>query len=79
MSRQSRGLVVGYPEELRLRPANLALLNTLAEASGGLLNPAPDQTLLATNQTTPRPTPLWPCLVATAACLFVLDVALRRW
>ena len=79
ISQLSRGLVVGYPEELRLRPANTALLESIATGTGGVLNPEPEQVFVETNRTTPRPTPLWPCLIATAACLFVLDVAIRRW
>ena len=32
---QSRGLAVGYSDELRLKPTNEALLKSIAEVSGG--------------------------------------------
>ncbi|WP_171189927.1 VWA domain-containing protein, partial [Alienimonas chondri] len=43
VARQSRGVTVGYPEELRLRPTNEALLRSLAAAGGGTFDlPAAD-------------------------------------
>ncbi len=36
---QSRGLAVGYPEELRLRPTNTDLLKSVARVSGGVFDP----------------------------------------
>ncbi len=76
--RQSRGLSVGYSDELRLRPPNEALLKSVAEASGGRFQPTVDQIFEPTERTALRPTPLWPYLVALAAILLVLDVFLRR-
>ena len=35
LGRQTRGLAVGYPDELRLRPTNTELLRSIATASGG--------------------------------------------
>ncbi len=75
---QSRGLSVGYSDELRLRPANEALLKSIAEVSGGKYQIAPADVFAPTTRTATRPTPLWPWLVAAAALLLVLDVALRR-
>ncbi len=75
---QARGLHVGYPDELRLRPTNEALLQELARVSGGQYNPAPAELFSPSNRTATRPTPLWPYLIAAAALLFLLDVALRR-
>ncbi|MDR2706315.1 MAG: VWA domain-containing protein, partial [Planctomycetaceae bacterium] len=40
---QSRGVMVGYPEELRLKPTNNELLQRLAESTGGLFNPEPEE------------------------------------
>ena len=88
LHQQSRGLTVGYPEELRLRSTNKALLQELATATGGRFQPSVAE-LLAPQvasgsagdpplRTASRPVPLWPWLVALAAILFVLDVALRR-
>jgi hypothetical protein len=75
---QSRGLAVGYPDELRLKPANEELLTTLARVTGGLQALEPEQVFAETERTAARATPLWPWLVLAAASLFVLDVALRR-
>ncbi|HEX3655609.1 MAG TPA: VWA domain-containing protein [Pirellulales bacterium] len=78
ISRLARGLTIGYPDELRLRPTNDELLRSLARVSGGRYNPTPSEIFAATERTAARPTPLWPYLVLAAALLWVLDVALRR-
>jgi hypothetical protein len=78
LSHQSRGLAVGYPDELRLRPTNTGLLRALAEDSGGRFNPPAEAVFAASPRAARRATPLWPYLVAAAALLFVADVALRR-
>jgi uncharacterized membrane protein len=75
---QSRGLSVGYSDELRLKPTNESLLRSIAAASGGKYNIAAADCFAATSRTASRPTPLWPWLVTAAALLLVLDVALRR-
>jgi len=75
---QSRGLMVGYPDELRLRPTNDELLQTVARVSGGKYSPQPEQVFELTDKTADRATPLWPYLVAIASILLVFDVALRR-
>ena len=74
---QSRGMSVGYSDELRLKPTNETLLKSIAEASGGKYNIAAADVFAATGRTARRPTPLWPWLVTAAALLLVLDVALR--
>lgn len=76
--RQSRGLMVGYADELRLRPTNETLLKSLAEVSGGVYSPAPPDVFAETKRTAQRTTPLWPYLLTAAALLLVADVALRR-
>lgn len=78
LHRQSRGLMVGYSDELRIQPTNETLLQQIAGASGGLFNPAPAKVFHRPNVWTTRPTPLWPTLLTLAAVLLVLDVALRR-
>lgn len=75
---QARGLHVGYPDELRLRPTNETLLQELARVSGGQFNPAATELFPKSDRTAMRPTPLWPYLITLAALLFLLDVALRR-
>jgi hypothetical protein len=76
--RQSRGLAVSYPDELRLRPTNEELLQAIANVSGGQYDPQPETIFEPTDRTAARATPLWPYLVTAAALLFLLDVALRR-
>jgi hypothetical protein len=78
LNRQSRGLAVGYPDELRLRPTNEVLLQQLARTTGGAYQPAPEEVFAPSVQTAQRPEPLWPYLVLAAAILLVVDVALRR-
>lgn len=75
---QSRGISVGYSDELRLKPTNETLLKSIADASGGTYKLSSADTFAATGRTARRPTPLWPWLVTAATLLLVLDVALRR-
>jgi Ca-activated chloride channel homolog len=76
--RESRGLHVGYSEELRLRPTNEALLRSIASATGGKYEPTVSDLFGPTTRTALRPTPLWPYLVTAALLLLVADVFLRR-
>jgi hypothetical protein len=78
LSQQSRGLVVGYDDEFRLRPTNTELLEAIARVSGGVYDPAPEAVFADLGRTAPRATPLWPYLVMAAALIFLADVALRR-
>jgi uncharacterized membrane protein len=77
-TQQSRGLVVNYDDELRLRPTNESLLKAVAEASGGAYDPAPEAAFAPDERTASRAVPLWPWLVIAALVLFAADVALRR-
>lgn len=77
-TQQSRGLVVNYDEELRIRPANEKLLQTIAESSGGIYRPEPAAVFNPDDRTAAQALPLWPYLLIAAALLFVADVALRR-
>ncbi|MGP0066563.1 MAG: VWA domain-containing protein [Isosphaeraceae bacterium] len=78
VGRQTRGLAVGYPDELRLRPTNTDLLRSIASTTGGKYEPKPESVFDVPERTAPRAEPLWPYLATAAAFLFVLDVALRR-
>lgn len=82
--RQARGIVVGYPDELRLQPTNESRLRKIADVSGGGFDPQIAD-LLARNGQMARngqkarvPIPLWPYLLMAAAGLFLFDVAIRR-
>lgn len=76
--RQSRGIVVGYPDELRLQPPDEEKLQRIAELSGGRFNPTPEEIFHVTDEPTYKAEPLWPYLLMAALVIFLLDVALRR-
>jgi Mg-chelatase subunit ChlD len=76
--RQSRGMMVGYSDELRIRPTNEKLLREVASASGGQFAPSPYEIFKDDGRTAVRPTPLYSALLAAAACLLMFDVAMRR-
>ena len=77
--RQSRGLTVGYSDELRIRPTNESLLRSIAETSGGSFISDPAELAAQTeSESVSRPFPLWPWLVTASLILLALDVALRR-
>ncbi len=76
--RQSRGLVVGYPDELRLRPTDTETLKRIAEVSGGGFEPTPTQLMEKDDRTARQGVPLWPYLLMTALGLYIADVGLRR-
>ncbi|MCL2624749.1 MAG: VWA domain-containing protein, partial [Planctomycetaceae bacterium] len=64
---QSRGIMVGYPDELRLKPTNRDLLERVAASTGGLFDPNPEE-LFAFNcaggtRTAWKAKALWPHLV----------------
>lgn len=75
---QSRGLMVGYSDEMRIEPPNLALMRDLALTSGGEFDPDPLTLFADRNRTAVRSQPLWRWLMVWAAFLLVVDVALRR-
>ncbi|MHC4876992.1 MAG: FixH family protein [Planctomycetota bacterium] len=75
---QSRGLIVGYPDELRLKPTNEELLKSIAAAADGRFNPPATDVLENETEEASRATELWPWLLMAALILFVVDVALRR-
>ena len=77
-TQQTRGLVVNYDDELRLKPTDEKLLEAVAKASGGTFKPNPEQVFEPDERTASQAVPLWPYLLIAAALLFVADVALRR-
>jgi Ca-activated chloride channel family protein len=77
-TQQSRGLVINYDEELRLRPTDETMLTAIASASGGDFKPQPAAVFAPNDQTAAQAHPLWAYLLMAAGVLFLLDVALRR-
>ena len=76
---QTRGVVVGYADELRIRQTNTALLTSIAELSGGKFEPSADAIFdPLPAESAVSAAPAWSWLLALALLLFVLDVALRR-
>ncbi len=76
--RQSRGIMRGYSDELRIRPTNEELLRQVANASGGKFDASVSDIFAPTDLRATRPTPLWPWLLTVAASLLIIDIALRR-
>jgi Mg-chelatase subunit ChlD len=76
--RASRGISIGYPDELRLLPTADSTLRQIAEVSGGRFDPDPIAIAEPQEGTAREPFPLWPWLLMTAMGCFVVDVALRR-
>jgi uncharacterized membrane protein len=67
-----------YPDELRLRPADQALLRAVAEHTGGKFSPEPADVFAALGDHAIRPRTLWPWFAALALLCYLLDLAVRR-
>jgi Mg-chelatase subunit ChlD len=76
--RSSRGISVGYSDELRLLPTAHATLQRIAMLSEGRYDPMPEQIAESEGTTAREPLPLWPWLLMIAMSVFVADVAMRR-
>jgi hypothetical protein len=74
----TRSLFYSYPDEYRLLPANLPLLRTLSEQTGGSLAPDPQEIFRPRGDGSVRVTPLWPLFVGLAVPLFLIDILVRR-
>lgn len=73
-----RRLFYTYPDEYRLLPANLPLLRTLSEQTGGSLAPAEEEIFKPRGDGGLRGVPLWPHFAAAALLLFLIDILVRR-
>jgi Ca-activated chloride channel family protein len=67
-----------YPDELRLRPADQALLQAVAEQTGGKFAPEPADVFAALGDHAKRPRALWPWFAALALLCYLLDLSVRR-
>ena len=76
--RQTRSIVVGYPDELRLGPADENLMKKVAEVSGGKYCPTAKELFDRNDRVAQNVIPLWPSLLMGALCLFLFDVLVRR-
>ncbi|MEO9593480.1 VWA domain-containing protein, partial [Rhodopirellula bahusiensis] len=76
--RSSRGIAVGYHDELRLLPRGDELLRQIASVSRGRYD-APANSITEDDDRTARdPVPIWPWLLMAGLVLFIADVAFRR-
>ncbi|MGA2619431.1 MAG: VWA domain-containing protein [Thermoguttaceae bacterium] len=75
---QRRGVVVPFPDELRIRPTNTELLKTIAQASGAQYDPKPADVLAPSGKTVQYSQWLWPHLLIAAMILLLIDLALKR-
>ncbi len=76
--RQTRSIVVGYADELRLGPADENLMKKVAEVSGGRYCPTAKELFARNERVAQNVIPLWPALLIAALCLFLFDVLIRR-
>jgi hypothetical protein len=74
----SRRLYYAYPDEDRVRPANLAVLRALSEQTGGMLAPAEAEIFRPRGDGGVRRVALWPFCVGLALLAFLLDILVRR-
>ena len=73
-----RRTVCDYPEELRVRPTNVALLKQIAETTGGRYDPKPAEIFTPPTSGVPRTIAFWSYLLTAGIVLFFLDVVVRR-
>lgn len=76
--RQTRGLVVGYPDELRLGATDEGLLRQISQVTAGQYNPDPSELTDPKDRRVMRAQPVWPQLLVLAVMLLVMDVVFRR-
>ena len=76
--RQTRSIVVGYPDELRLGPPDESLMKKVAEVSGGKYCPSAKDLFVNKDRVAQNVIPLWPYLLMVALGIFLFDVLLRR-
>lgn len=76
--RISRGLTVGYSDELKLLPPGEAALQQISRASGGQYGIEANDVGTPDERTAREPVPLWPWLLMAALVVFIADVAFRR-
>jgi len=73
-----RGLLPGFADELRAGGDDAALLDAIAETSGGTANISAAEVFAAGEDYATSTLLLWPYLLAAALLVFLVDVALKR-
>ena len=74
----SHRLFYAYPDEYRLLPANLLLLRSLSEQTGGVFAPRVEEIFMPRGDTGFTTTALWPFFAGAALLFFLLDILVRR-
>jgi uncharacterized membrane protein/uncharacterized protein YegL len=74
----SRTLPFSFPDEHRLYPPDVELLENLANATGGRFDPPVERIFETGQNTVVRPVELWPYLAGLALLLYLVDLLLRR-
>ena len=75
---ERRGLVTGFADELRVRPANEQLLQAIASQSGGRYRPQAAEIFAPSSRTVARTEELWRYFVTVTLLLLLVDVTIRR-
>ena len=75
---QRRAIVPGFADEFRIQPVNTALLQEIAQSSGGRWDPKPAELFARSGGTVSETLLCWRELLAAAAVLFLVDLLLKR-
>ena len=75
----TRSLFYAYSDEYRVMPANIELLKTLCERSGGKFAPSIEEIFARRGDGGLVYKPLWSYFAALGLALFLLDLLVRRW
>ncbi len=79
MFAESRGQVTNpYPREYAVSAGGVALLEAVARATGGEIDPAPERVWDARGESTTRVKPRWMWFAGAAVALLLVDLLLRR-
>jgi uncharacterized membrane protein len=73
-----RVLDADFADELRSQPPNMALLEAIAEQTGGAVAPSIEEVFEARGDSGRKPVPLWPSIAALALALYLADIFARR-